>query len=416
MSNDANAASHPAGQDATATQERNAAPLSEDQAAAMLAERRRAKVEADKKKKPASKAEEKTAKEGVTPENQKRKEQEAAKNKADAAEQEAQQGNVKKESADRESEEGEAEGDEDGDYNATSDDADDESGDDDSDAEVDIEDLLDMEMPVKVNGETSVVPLKDILADYQKNLSASKRMEEVAKRGKELDQREDERVNAHKAAAGEIIELGRLLHSQLGQELKDGRYSKETMDDIRERDPAEWTARMKEIEQKQASLRQVRDFEARKAEKEAKERETRFQSFATEEAKKLLKHYHKSDAKFGTKELETKLQGWREFLASDRFNFDKASVDRIVEADIWRIVDMAQKYAEAESGLRDVSKQVRKAPKFVKPGAKGEQHSERGTKLRQLQKLESEFKQKRDSKTGLQVMRLRRELGIKGKR
>ena len=355
---------------ATEPLEKGSKTLSPDQAAELL-QKRRAEAAAGKEKKPAKAAEDTKEKETVTPDNKKSKGKESAADEDDEDEDKNAKAKLEKDKAKEKAKKSDTDksDDEDGDE------SDDESKDDskqtrnagDDDGEIDPDDLdPDAEIPIKVGDKVENVKLGDLIKAHRTAKDVEVKLADFQKKEADFTTKEQVFTEGHKAAAAELDSLAQAFHQALGQDFKgDGRYSKETMDAIRSSDPAEWNARMTEINMKNELLNRARDLNKRNQEKAANEQKQRFESYAKNEAAELKKHYPNKSSD----ELTAHITKVGEWLKSE-IGFAPEQVDGIVEAKIWRVADLAYQASNAKSSMRDAANQVRTAPKLVRPGGR----------------------------------------------
>ena len=223
-----------------------------------------------------------------------------------------------------------------------------------------------LKVPVKVDGEAAEATMKDLVAGYQMNLAAEKRLDEAKTKSKtaneEIARRESE-LSGHIAIASELIgRAEQALETDVGAI---------DWNALKEDDPAKFSALKVEMQERKEEIQNIKGEAVTKIQEAAKQREGELrenhQQFVANENVKLL------DA----------LPEWRD---SDKAKAEKAKLaeyltgqgfaqEDVMAASDHRLILMARKamlYDAMQLESNALAKKVVKTPKVLKPGVKAE--------------------------------------------
>lgn len=290
----------------------------------------------------------------------------------------------------------------------------DETDEDDSETDDDVEDGADDEeddaednvteeaVEIKINGKIEKVTYADLIDGYSKSKGVEKRLEQVTQKEQAQTAREAKMMQQHDAVMNDVVGLGRELLKHVE---KDERYSEETMNRLRTEDPTEWSARKLELSEKRELAARAQGIEQQRKQQEAQQKQEEFGKFAQAEAKKLEQIW--ADSKT-PEERGARVEKVARYLEGQGFSQDE--IKTMVRADLWSIADKAMRYDAGEKGFKDLTKQIRKAPKMHKPGAKSAERGEISSLQRQLENKQAELRKTGDHRIGAEVLGLQRKL------
>lgn len=227
-----------------------------------------------------------------------------------------------------------------------------------------IETLLNLKTRVKVDGEESIVPLRQLLKSYQLEGHLNRKTMELAEQRKAL---EAERETAMKDFQGRLQQADTLVKTLEDQFMKDMNSVDWTT--LRATDLAEYSARRQDFIERNfqiQNLKQAAVFEAQKLQQEQ-----------TEKQQALYQDFLKKEQEM----LNTKLPEWSdsEKAKSEKIKLRSYLLDQgFKDAEVANIGDhrailLARKAMLYDESLKQVAvatKKVTPVPKFVKPGAK----------------------------------------------
>lgn len=244
----------------------------------------------------------------------------------------------------------------------------------------DQEEFLSLEVEQKVNGETRKVKLSEVLAANQTMQAAEERLAEAKENAKSqnqaLAQQKQELESAFQVAAAVL---------QKQKQGFDAREKALASDPLREQDPAEWTARERELERErkafdqelyqfsqayqQQKVKTEQETEAQKAERLQKEQEILLE---------MLPDWKDEDARVkGQEQLGKYLAGLE--LSSESYQTTAFDSKLLVMA------HKAMKYDEIQSKAEPAKKKLRSVPKTLKPGSKPAPVNTNQTEIARLQ-------------------------------
>lgn len=190
---------------------------------------------------------------------------------------------------------------------------------------------------VKVNGEDVAVTLEELQRGYSREADYTRKTQAIAERAKALD--------AEKQDLAQLAERTTAILSQLEQSLKAPLYDQAELDQLRYTDPAEWSARMREQEQRaqyvESLLSHKSTLETHLTAEQQRAQQAEVERLKAETVAELQKARPEwSDpAKF--KEADTLIQGYASEIGIkaeewDDILLDHRSIIALHEAAMWR--------------------------------------------------------------------------------
>jgi len=111
-----------------------------------------------------------------------------------------------------------------------------------------------LKIPVKVNGEVSEATLADLRKSYQIQQAAEDRLAEAKEKSRAANQALEARQSEINAGLNVLATLIQEAETRLQKD-----YSKVNWDKLREDDPAEWSAKQKEMESQYANIQRLKN-------------------------------------------------------------------------------------------------------------------------------------------------------------
>lgn len=231
--------------------------------------------------------------------------------------------------------------------------------------EVDVETLLaSIKDKVKVNGEESEVTLAELKAGYQKDSDYRQKTMELAEQRKAF---ETERQQMAQALQARVSEAGQLIQSLESQLVGD--YNAVNWAELRELDPAEYTAKRMEFAEKQQHIQHMKQSasqEAQRLQQEAQQtQQAKYQEYLAEQ--QTLLNQAIPEWQDNAKATEGK-KAIFSYLTDSGYTPDE--INMLADH---RTVVMARKamlYDQSMKSADLAKKKVSKAPKLIKPGNK----------------------------------------------
>jgi len=246
------------------------------------------------------------------------------------------------------------------------------------DSQLSVTDDGDFQINIKVDGKQGKVSLKDMIKGYQSESSNTQKSMALA----------DERKSFEGAAAAKVQEINQSLERNQGlakileQEIM-ADYEKVDWDDLRQYDPAEWTARRQEFATKYNKVQRLQDELGQQA-TQAQEANTAKHTEANQ--KYLRGQWDKmiennptwSDKAKYSKDMNT----LKEF-ATETYGYDAADFGKVTDSRAIEILKDAQSYRK---GAKVAEKKIKTIPKKLKRGKGGRFVKNKVSKLDKLTK------------------------------
>jgi hypothetical protein len=271
--------------------------------------------------------------------------------------------------------------------------------------ETDPEFIQGLEVDVVVDGNTSQVPLRDVIASYQTNLAANERLEKLKIRGQEAQQKVEQQTAALEvqfATAGKVIETAEQL---LNQEFAGIDWAS-----LEEEDPGLFSAKRQKMQEraqtinglKQALFQQYQQgIQQRQAEQTAalNEAVNEARQQLDAEMPKMFDHWNTTDKMPLKKQLG-------EYALQQGFSAEELS--QVVDWKVMAILEKARLYDQGKQKVNTAQKRIRKVPKVLKPGAR---RSPQNVNLSEQRQARAQLKKSGDMKDALAVMKAKRKAG-----
>lgn len=218
------------------------------------------------------------------------------------------------------------------------------------------DDMANVRVTTKVNGETGETPISELVKSYQLQSHLTQQQQQFAEQRKA----QEADLATHRQKLTEEYEKA----TQVSQMLLNEMLPAEPDAELRQTDPGEWAAQMqarREAEQKIAQLQgELGNRQKQQYQQVVADSQKQVQQLLHEGRQKLAEW----DNSWG-QEKATQLREW---LVSEGFAANE--VDEVVDWRVVRLAEMARKYATAQAPKEDLArKRVAKAPpKVMRPG------------------------------------------------
>jgi hypothetical protein len=224
--------------------------------------------------------------------------------------------------------------------------------------ETDVDDLLSLALPTKVDGEEGQTTLRDLLKSYQTEQHLTRKGQKLADERRDFDQKRQE---AEKATQERIQSLDVAL--QLANQRLLGKFARLDWNALRETNPQGYQQAYIEYQQLYGELAQasqaLQQEQARYAEQQTRE----YDAFVTEQRRLWAQHMpHWADSKVKAAELNE----LREYVKSK--GIDPTDLDRVSDFRYGQVMHDALQWHRLQAKTKDVKKAVKSAGPVVKPG------------------------------------------------
>lgn len=219
-----------------------------------------------------------------------------------------------------------------------------------------------IEVSVKVDGETSAVPLKELVDKHQMNAAADKRLEEAKAKAQEANQRLEEQAKQTEQEYAVALQLVEHMETQL-----ESFSSGVDWNSLRRDDPAEYAAKKAEFQEQRGSIEKLKQDARQKYQEwssKSQASEEQIREYAQGELKKLAE-------KVPEVADSDKAPEWQKAMAKYMAGegFTKEELANAYDHRLLVLAHKARLYDEGSKKVDAAKKKVAKVRKIMKPGA-----------------------------------------------
>lgn len=223
---------------------------------------------------------------------------------------------------------------------------------------LDVDDDGGLQLKTKIDGKEGAAKLQDLLKSYQLQGHVDAKAREAAEHQKALQERVQQFEQYAQAETNRLTELAGLAYQELLQDAAGINWN-----ELAVNDPAEYVRQQHLFQQRQARVNQLRAEVEQRNQQADSRRQAEQQKFIQAEYQRLPVVIPEwSDATVAEKEM-SELRGY-----AKKSGFSDADLDRLNRADMVSVLRKAWLYDQGKAKAATVEKQVRAAPKLVKPG------------------------------------------------
>jgi len=233
-----------------------------------------------------------------------------------------------------------------------------------------VEELLNLKVKTKVDGEEDEISLTDVIRSYQKEQHVNRKSEEVSNAQKKFEAERQQRLKEISAELENVQGMADVLKQHILGDEKDSQYWK----DLREADPAEYAARRQDYNDRKAAFESLQnDVKSKIKEKQdqlSSEYQKQVQSYLSEQATALPKKIPEwKDSKVAKAESE-QIRTWMESVG-----FSPEEIGSVADARHVSILRKAMLYDKGGNKAAVKDKKVIPLTKSLKPGTKSSKPS-----------------------------------------
>lgn len=246
-----------------------------------------------------------------------------------------------------------------------------------------------IKVKTKIDGAEGSAKFKDLLAAHQKQGHADKVMREAAEQRQAVERKAQEVEQQAQAKLQQIEQLGNLAAQELMRD-----FQSIPWDDLKAQDPGRWAALRQEFQERNGKLQAVFQTVQQQAQQRAIQAEQKRQEFVAQQAERLPEVIPEwKDPEVANKE-RGEIRAW-----ATKAGFDPKELDGFVLAHHVGVMRKAMLFDKLQEAKVSVEKQVRQAPKLVKPG----ESNNVDPKAMQLRNLKDQFR-KSGGKRGIEEL------------
>jgi len=209
---------------------------------------------------------------------------------------------------------------------------------------------------VKIDGQERLVPLAEVLKNYQLDAHVTQRSQAVAEAQKQFETEREAAIGLYRQQLTQAKALGDLAQAQLM-----GEFQQINWTDLRTRDPVQWTALQLEFNNRSAAINQhLREVAAAQEAQERQLREQQAQLLPKEREKMLEARPEWRDA--------AKFDSDRKSMSSYAKNlgFTDAELSAIADHRYMQVLHDAASYRALQASNPETLKRVRAAPTMAR--------------------------------------------------
>ena len=228
---------------------------------------------------------------------------------------------------------------------------------------------------VKVDGESSVIPMNDLIAGYQTNKSVTQRSQVLAEERKTFDSEKGQVEQVYRSKLDTVDKLASHLEKQLI-----GDFESINWEQLRQEDPAEYAALRQDYSTKASELQNIKsaiqtDSDSQKGEIDGQNQQ-KHQEYMKGQFAKMVENnpaWQDDDVRVSD------MKGYKTFL-NEAYGFTDQEFDTVFDARIIELMKDAKKFRE---GSKVAANKIKKpVPKFQK--SRGKQTKKSTSKLDKL--------------------------------
>lgn len=240
----------------------------------------------------------------------------------------------------------------------------------------------------KTGDEVKNVSVDDLVKSFQTQAHVTQKSKAVAEEKRKIDQLKAQAAQQAQQQLGQLALLTQAAEKQLSAE-----YESINWDELRRTNPAEWSARKQEFQDRVNGVNQIKSQGLQALQQHSQQQQQAMQQMQqqilAEEAERLVSAIPQwSDPGVAEKE-HSQMQG---FLV-DSYGFSPEDVNGVTDHRLILLARDAQKYRASKKEVDTAAKKIRKLPKIQKPQA-------RGVKAKMVNKTQQDKKRVRLKQTG----------------
>ena len=225
---------------------------------------------------------------------------------------------------------------------------------------------------VKVNGESSTVGMKDLIAGYQNTKSFTQKSQALAKERKDFEEGFEKVKGDYNSKLENVDQLTKFLESKLVQE-----YDNVNWEQLRIDNPAEYAASRQDFSARAQEMQQAQDAIAQERQDHNNEQAEKYNA----NRKALLKEQHdimivNNPEWSDTEKLNSDMAGLKSFM-TNQYGFGDKDFANVTDARVIELIKDAKAFKEGNKLAK--TKRNKPVPKFQK--SKGGSNRKKASKL-----------------------------------
>jgi hypothetical protein len=226
--------------------------------------------------------------------------------------------------------------------------------------EMEVDDLMSLALPTKVDGEEGQATLRDLLRSFQTEQHLTRKGQKLAEDRKQFDQK---RAQAEQELQARLQNLDVSL--QLANQRLLGKYARIDWDALRAQHPQEYQRAYIEYQQLYGELSQAATALQQEQAKYADLQRQQYEEYVTEQRRLWSQKVPEwNDGKVKSKDLND----MREYMKV--MDIDPADLDRLADHRYGLVLRDAMKWHQLQAKTKETRRELKSAGPIVKPGLK----------------------------------------------
>jgi len=243
-------------------------------------------------------------------------------------------------------------------------------------SQLSVEDDGDFKINVKVDGEQGKVSLKEIIKGYQSESSNTKKSMALANERKTFETQAAAKVQEVNQSLERNQNLAKILEQEIMAD-----YEKVDWDDLRQYDPAEWTARRQEFSTKYNKIQRLQGELTQQGQQVQQENRAKMNQQNKVHLKGQWDKMLENNPTWSDKAKYNKDMGTLRSFAEETYGYEDADFSNVTDARAIEILKDAQAYRK---GAKVAQKKIKSIPKKLKRGKGGRFVKNKVSKLDKL--------------------------------
>lgn len=230
---------------------------------------------------------------------------------------------------------------------------------------------------VKIDGETKLVPLSDVIKSYQLEGHVNNKSIELSNAQKQFETEREAAVNLYKQQLTQAQTLGQLAQAQLM-----GEFNQVNWGQLRQTDPVQWTALQLEFQNRSAAINQHLNEVAAAQTAQQQQLQQQQAALLPKERDKMLERVPewRDPAKFDAD---------RKTMSSYAKNlgFSDAELSSVFDHRYMQVLHDAAQFRALQASNPETLKRVRAAPQMARPGTRTQRDPQQVAKQKAIERF-----------------------------
>jgi hypothetical protein len=220
--------------------------------------------------------------------------------------------------------------------------------------------VLDLEVPVKINGKEGKIPLRDALKSYQLEGHLNQGLMKLAEERKGFEAETARKVSEVKARVGQLNQA-----VSLAQKILDGEFAGVDWQELQRTDPAKFQAEYGRYKMRQDGIQQLNQQVQQEQELVQAQQQADYKSYLDEQAKLLDSKVPEWSDKGKREKDVTEMVA----ILNDAYGLTEQEIRSSTDHRLILVARDAMRWQKLQKSKPATLNKVRAAPKLIKPGS-----------------------------------------------